>query len=59
MIKAKDMNQAQITHTFCTFCNHRIFVAGHDYWGCSLEEKKKEETCSYRQAILKEASKAS
>ena len=54
MTKAKDMNQAQITHTFCTWCYHRIFIAGHDYWGCGLEETKKEEICLYRKAILKE-----
>ena len=54
MTKAKDMNQAQITHTFCTWCYHRIFVATHEYWGCGLEETKKEEMCLYKKAIRKE-----
>jgi len=53
MTKVKDMTQGQITHTFCTWCNYRRFVAGHDYWGCGLEEKKMEELCSYRKAIQK------
>ena len=57
MTKAKDMNQAQITHTFCNWCYHRIFIAGYDYWGCGLEETRKEEICLYRKAILKEEEK--
>ena len=57
MTKAKDMNQGQITHTFCTWCYYRIFVAGHDYWGCRLEETKMDELCSYKKAIIKEAGK--
>lgn len=54
MIKAKDMNEAQITHTFCNWCKYRRYVLGYTYWDCSLEEGKKEELCPYRQAVRKE-----
>lgn len=54
MIKAKDMTQAQITHTFCNWCKHRRYVLGHPYWACGLEEEKKEELCPYRLAVKKE-----
>ncbi|GBF34016.1 hypothetical protein DCCM_3127 [Desulfocucumis palustris] len=59
MTKAKDMTQGQIAHTFCTWCYYRLFVAGSDYWGCGLVEKKKEEHCSYKKALLKEEEKVS
>ncbi|MTI82680.1 MAG: hypothetical protein FH756_02035 [Firmicutes bacterium] len=49
--KAKDMTEVQITHAFCTWCKYRLLLAGKDYWGCSLDEVKKEELCSYRQAV--------
>ncbi len=54
MTKVKDMTQGQITHTFCTWCSHRRFVAGYDHWGCGLEEKKLDELCPYRNALQKE-----
>ncbi|ACV62827.1 hypothetical protein Dtox_1992 [Desulfofarcimen acetoxidans DSM 771] len=54
MTKAKDMNQAQIAHTFCSWCNYRLFVAGYDYWGCKMDEKKKDEECLYKLAIQKD-----
>lgn|GEM_PF-1929026 len=43
LIKAKDMIQEQVTHTFCSFCNYRLLVAGETHWGCTLEQKKIEE----------------
>jgi hypothetical protein len=54
MIKAKDMNQAQITHTFCNWCKYRLYVLGNTYWECSLEESKRDELCPYRLAVRKE-----
>ncbi|MGB9802749.1 hypothetical protein [Desulfofundulus sp.] len=54
MIKAKDMNRAQITHTFCNWCKYRRCVLGYDYWECGLEEAKKEKECLYRQAVRRE-----
>jgi hypothetical protein len=54
MIKAKDMTQEQIAHTFCTCCDYRLLVAGNTYWGCGLEEKKREERCLYSKAMQKE-----
>lgn len=54
VIKAKDMIQEQITHTFCSFCNYRLLIAGETHWGCRLEEKKSEELCPYKQAVRKE-----
>lgn len=54
MIKAKDMTQEQITHSFCSWCRYRRYVLGHLYWGCGLEENKMEELCPYRQAVRKE-----
>lgn len=54
LIKAKDMIQEQVTHTFCSFCNYRLLVAGETHWGCTLEQKKIEELCPYRQAVRKE-----
>ncbi|MCL6634971.1 MAG: hypothetical protein K6T29_04295 [Peptococcaceae bacterium] len=59
MIKVKDMNQAQITHTFCSWCNYRRYVFGRDYWVCGLDEKMMEEHCLYRQALRKEEAKQS
>ncbi|MCF8010415.1 MAG: hypothetical protein K9L17_01685 [Clostridiales bacterium] len=50
-IKAEDMTQEQITHTFCSFCKYRCFAAGADHWGCTLDEKQKEEYCPYEQAV--------
>ena len=54
-MKAKDMNEGQITHTFCTFCNYRRFVAQSEFWGCGCEEQKKDEECKYRLTMQKEA----
>ncbi len=54
MEKAKDMTQEQITHAFCTWCEYRLFVAGNTYWGCRLEENKKEDLCLYKKAMQKE-----
>lgn len=54
LIIAKDMVQEQITHTFCSFCNYRLLVAGEIHWGCTLEKKKNEELCPYRQALRQE-----
>ena len=54
MTKAKDMTQEQIAHTFCTWCEYRLLVAGDTFWGCGLEETKKEKLCSYKKAIQKE-----
>ncbi|MCL6478179.1 MAG: hypothetical protein K6T65_07155 [Peptococcaceae bacterium] len=54
MIKAKDMTPEQIAHTFCTWCDYRLLIAGNTYWGCGLKEKKKEELCLYRKAVQKE-----
>lgn len=53
MTKAKNMTQEQIVHTFCTWCDYRLLVAGNTYWGCGLKEKK-EELCLYKKAIQKE-----
>lgn len=58
VLHTKDMTKAQITHTYCTFCVYRRFVASYEYWGCGLEESKLEELCSYHQAIKKEAANA-
>ncbi|MCL5057427.1 MAG: hypothetical protein M1130_05430 [Actinobacteria bacterium] len=54
MINTKDMTQEQIAHTFCSWCDYRLFVAGNTYWGCGLEEKKREERCLYRKSVQKE-----
>ncbi|MCL6610207.1 MAG: hypothetical protein K6T66_01560 [Peptococcaceae bacterium] len=51
---ARDMTMEQITHAFCTWCNYRRFVASSTYWGCGLEENKKEELCLHRKAVQKE-----
>jgi len=58
MIKAKDMNQAQITHSFCSWCEHRRAVLSYAYWECALEEGKREERCPYRLAVRKEEKQA-
>lgn len=52
--KARDMTEAQITHTFCSFCNYRVLLASQDYWGCRLEGTRKEKLCLYKQAVRKE-----
>lgn len=54
MTKTKEMTQEQINHTFCSWCDYRRFVASNTYWGCGLEEKKKEERCLYSKAVQKE-----
>ena len=54
IIKARDMNKAQITHSFCTWCDYRRYVLGETYWGCGLPAEKLDELCLYRQAIRKE-----
>lgn len=54
IIKAKDMTPEQANHKFCSFCNYRLMVAGQTYWGCSLDEAKKEELCSYERAMKEE-----
>ncbi len=58
MIKAKDMTQEQITHSFCSWCKYRRLFLGYTYWGCGLEEEKMEERCPYRHAVQKEEEKA-
>jgi len=59
MIKAKDITQAQITHTFCNWCKYRRYVLGNPYWECGMEEEKREEQCPYRQAVRKEETEQS
>lgn len=54
MEKAKDMTQEQINHTFCSWCDYRLLVAGNTYWGCGLKEDKKDALCLYRKAVQKE-----
>ncbi|MFZ5650559.1 MAG: hypothetical protein ACOY4I_06870 [Bacillota bacterium] len=52
--KTKDMTKEQIAHTFCTWCGYRLLVAGNTYWGCRLEDDKKEDLCLYRKEVQKE-----